>query len=440
MDPAELLRDLVKLDTTNPPGNEDPAAEVLEAELSAAGLQTDILRSPEGRPNLVARLEGPGDAPALVLLSHTDVVPVESERWTRDPFGGDVHDGHLYGRGTLDMKGIAAMHAIAAMRAGALHDRKRELIVCAVADEEAGGRQGARWLAEEHPEQLGFDGRRRCPEALGEGAYGLSGILDIPVMPIVLGEKTALWVKLEAEGDPGHGSLPPNEQAIARLVEFIDRIAGHSTPRIHPVMREQFAALGTSGDKRALLFRALASPAGPIVARALATKLHEAGAIGALLSDTVTPTQFSAGYKHNVVPAVAEASLDCRLLPDADREGFVARLRKRAEGRRIRITAGKPGDGPVSTPGPLFSLLKEVSQGLSEAPVVAPSLTAGFTDLRFLRRLGATCYGWVPLVLSEDLLRTIHGHDERIPLDGFSRAVDAMTEVVTRALDPSSSG
>src|SRR5918999_1659678 len=174
----ELMQQLVRIDTTNPPGNETEAAELLEADLRGAGLEVELFSDPEGRTSVVGRVPGPRDAPALVLLSHLDVVGVEPQSWSHDPFGAEVADGFVWGRGTLDMKGITAMHAAAAKELPATDAGiTREVLVVAVADEEAGGVHGARWLIEEHPDEVGFhDGL--VPDVLGEGAFGLSGILD----------------------------------------------------------------------------------------------------------------------------------------------------------------------------------------------------------------------------------------------------------------------
>ena len=432
---VELLQELIQLDTTNPPGNETGAAELVQDLMSGAGMRAEILSSPEGRANVVGRIEGPSDAPALVLLSHLDVVGVEPDSWTRDPFGGEISEGWLWGRGALDMKNIAAMHleaALALIRSGATP--AREVIVACVADEEAGGSQGAGWLIREHPELLGFGADRPPPEALGEGGYGLSGILDRTIMPVVLGEKSTLWLDLHATGDPGHGSLPPKNQAPLNLARAIATVSGFGTPRIHPVMRKQFSILASDAPRPlAVAFSVLASPAGNVAVRAAADALRSRGAIGALISDSITATQIDAGYKHNVVPGEAGASLDCRLLPDTDPDTFVAGLRKRLRRHSVEVIEKARHGGPVSETGPLYDLVAEISEGLPGSPVCVPSLTSGMTDLRYLRQLGANAYGWVPITLSPELLSTIHGHDERVSVEELENGTIAMTEVVRRA-------
>lgn len=435
MSSVDLLQQLIRLDTTNPPGAEQPAAELVRARMLDAGMKADIYTSPEGRANVVARIDGPTDRPALVLLSHLDVVGVEADAWSKDPFGGDISDGWLWGRGSLDMKGIAAMHIEAAATLAAGHATpSREVIVVCVADEEAGGGQGAGWLAKEHPETLGFATGRPAPEALGEGAFGLSEVLPQPLMPIVVGEKSVLWLDLEASGDPGHGALPPKNQAPLNLARAIAAVSGYGTARVHPVMREQFDALSARlPQPMAAAFKILASAAGPVAVRAAADVFRSRGAIGALLSDSIAATQIEAGYKHNVVPGEARASLDCRLLPDTDPDEFTASIRRRVRRHSTEVREVARHGGPVSAPGPLYEILKSVSGHLPGDPICAPSLTSGMTDLRFLRQLGAFAYGWVPLTLTPELLGTIHGHDERISIADLEIATEAMTTVVRRA-------
>jgi len=436
MTPTEILQELIRAKTVNPPGEEGAAAAILEAYLSNEGLKTEVLESPRGRPSLVARLEGPTGRPPLVLLSHSDVVPVEEDKWTHDPFGAEHFDGFIWGRGALDMKSIAVMHAVAAAElAHSDREPRREVIFVMAADEEAGGGEGAGWLVEAHADRVGFAQDRPLPEVIAEGAYGLAGALDKPVMPIALGEKTAVWFDLVAKGDPGHGALPPAQQAPINLASLITEVAGFGTPRVHPVMREQFSVLASAASgKTAKIFRVLASPAGGVIARAVAGQVRRAGPLGVLLSDSITPTLVNAGYKHNVVPAEGRAFFDCRLLPDTDVDGFVDSVRARAEKRGGTVeNVHQKGRGPVSERGPLFSILERVSRELDPNIVTAPSLSPGITDARYFRARGATAYGWCPLVLTPELLATVHGHDERISVEDFEKAVRATTEAVARA-------
>jgi acetylornithine deacetylase/succinyl-diaminopimelate desuccinylase-like protein len=438
---VELLAELVRIRSVNPPAQGDPGGESQVAErlrepLRTAGFETEILRSPGGRPSLVARLPGPTDRAPLVLNSHLDVVPVEEDAWSQDPFGGEVIAGELWGRGTLDMKGIAVMHVEAAIAlATSMATPSREVVIVAVADEEAGGAEGAAWLVREHPSQVGFREGAPTPEVLGEGGFGLSGILSRPLMPVIVGEKSPLQVRARASGAPGHGSLPPRRQAIRALVRFVEQVAGPRPARLHPVMREQFETLAAaSSGAQAQLFRLLGSAPGDTAIRLLAPALRgRSEVIGNLLADTVTPTQLQAGYKVNVVPGEATADFDCRLLPDTDPDEVLRDLRRVGRSLGVEVDELDRWSSETSPRGPLFDHLTEVSAGLPGGPLPVASLTPGMTDLRFWRARGATAYGWAPVVLSPEQVATFHGHDERIPVDGFHRAVEAMTEVVRRA-------
>jgi acetylornithine deacetylase/succinyl-diaminopimelate desuccinylase-like protein len=436
VDVVQLLQQLIRINTVNPPGTETEFVSLLESRLSADGLKTQTLISPGGRPTLIARVEGPKDRPAIVLLSHGDVVPVEEDGWEHDPFGGEIIDGHVWGRGALDMKSITVMHAAAAT---ALADSgstpKREVIVVVAADEEAAGDEGAGWFVDEHGTDVGLEEGRPPPEVITEGAYGLAGTFARPVIPIALGEKTAVWFDLVAEGDPGHGGVPPEKQAIVSLASALGDIAGFGAPRVHPVMREQFATLAPAASgANAVILRALASPAGAAVARAVASKLRKASALGLLLADSVTPTQVVGGYKANVVPGEARASFDCRLLPDTDVDEFIARVNERARKYGARVdNIVRKGHGPVSEKGPMFNSLMRASSSLAPDALPTVSLSPVITDARFFRAGGATAYSWCPLILTPELLRTVHGHNERIPVDAFKQAVSLTCDVVREA-------
>lgn len=421
----------------NPPGDgEGDVAELLRARLDDAGLQTEIVRSAGGRPSLVARVVGPTDQPPLVLLSHTDVVAVEEAAWSHDPFGGEIVDGELWGRGAIDMKGVAVMHAeAAAALAASGATPSREVIVVAVADEEAGGGEGAGWLVRAHPGLVGLRDGAPLPEVIGEGAYGLDGLFARPVMPIVVGEKRVLRLRARAVGPPGHPSMPPERQAIVELARFLDSVAGHRAPRLHPVVREQFGILaGVATGRQATVLKLLAGRLGPSLAGVLAPRLRaRAKVFGHLLGDSVTPTLVQGGYQSNVVPGEASVDLDCRLLPDTDVDGLLAELTAAATKHAAVVEELRRSTGHVSERSAIYSVLDAVSSSLPNGPVVTPALTPGTTDLRFFRELGAPAYGWVPLSLRPEVLATFHGHDERVPVIELERAVAATTEVVLRA-------
>ncbi|HWB70893.1 MAG TPA: M20/M25/M40 family metallo-hydrolase [Egibacteraceae bacterium] len=244
-----------------------------------------------------------------------------------------------------------------------------------------------------------------------------------------------MWFDVVAIGTPGHGALPPRDQASVNLARVVTEVAGFGKPRVHPVLREQFANLSQAASgPTATIFRALASAASGVVSRAVAPKLRGAGALGLLLSDSVTPTVMAAGYKSNVVPGEARASFDARLLPDTDVDAFLSSMDARANRHGASVdNVVRKGHGPVSGKGSLYEVLTTAAPQIVPGAISTLSLSPGITDLRFFRALGASGYGWTPLVLTPQLLATIHGHDERIPVADFERAVTVMADVVARA-------
>ncbi|MGH9041257.1 MAG: M20/M25/M40 family metallo-hydrolase [Acidimicrobiia bacterium] len=422
----EITREYLRIDTTNPPGNERPAADLLAKVLEDAGLPTTILESDPGRASLVARLPGRSGR-GLALLHHLDVVPAEASEWSVDPFGAEIRDGCLWGRGAIDMKSVGVMQLMAVLAlARERTPLERDVVFIAVADEEAGGLAGAAFLTREHPDLVA------CVDVINEGGYGLAGTKP-PVMACALSEKALLWVRLTARGTPGHGSMPPDDQAIGKLLAALSDLATHP-PALHisPLVERTFRAMAAhSGPARRRMIEGLLRPqARPLLPR-LAKRMprHQR----ALLGDVISITRVTSGYKENVVPGTAEATLDCRLLPETDPEAFFAALTDRMAGHGVRAEIAF-SDGPHGvSEGPLLPLLEEVCSGAFPEAAFAPVLCPAFTDSRYFRQLGADAYGLVPVMLSNDELSTFHGIDERIPLDGLRRGCEVMFEIVARA-------
>jgi acetylornithine deacetylase/succinyl-diaminopimelate desuccinylase-like protein len=423
---VEIARDYLRLDTTNPPGNEAPAAKLLAKILEDAGLEPVIMEGAPGRANLVARLPGRSGR-GLALLHHLDVVPADPSEWSVDPFGAETRDGCLWGRGAIDMKGVGVMQLMATL--ALVRERiplERDVVFIAVADEEAGGLMGAAWLTRHHPDLVA------CTDVINEGGYGLSGMKP-PVMACALSEKALLWVRLSARGTPGHGSMPPDDQAIGKLLAALGDLAAHPPPpRVSPLVARTFRAMAERSDplRRRVIETVLRPEARrllPPIARRM-PRLQRA-----LLGDTVTITKVTSGYKENVVPGTASATLDCRLLPETDPEEFLATLTRRV-GRHGVETEVVFADGPHGTSeGPLLPLLREVCEASFPEAVFAPVLCPAFTDSRYFRQIGADAYGLVPVMLTNAEVATFHGIDERIPLDGLRRGCEVVFEIVSRA-------
>jgi acetylornithine deacetylase/succinyl-diaminopimelate desuccinylase-like protein len=425
------LQNLVRINTTNPPGNETEAARYLEGMLRAEGYEPVILESAPGRGNLVARFKGDGTFPPLLLFSHTDVVPVEAEHWTRPPFSGDLADGCVWGRGTLDMKSMVAMELMT-MLLLARHKvpLRRDVIVAATADEEAEGKYGLGWLVREYPDLI------RAEWGFSEfGGYSLP-VDGHRVYPCQTAEKGVCWLKLRARGKPGHAALPHGDNAVAHLAHALDRLTRrrlplHITPTAARYVQGMSAVMGGAPGLalRALLNRFTHERA---LDWLMARELEHARALVGMFHNTATPTQLSAGQAPNVIPSTAEAVLDGRLLPGFDRSSFLAELAPLL-GPDIEVQVmeyGAPLETPVDTP-----LFQAMAAGLGRhdpAAIVLPYMLSGATDAKFAAQLGIKSYGFSPLKLEvgEPFGELIHGHDERVPVRALAFGVQVLYEVV----------
>lgn len=415
-----LLAEYIAIDTSNPPGNEAEACSFLGAILRREGLEYEVYETAPGRANLICRLAGDGSAGALVLLNHTDVVPVEREFWTAEPFGGEIRDGYLWGRGVLDMKGMGIFELIALLLLKRLDlPLRRDVVFMAVADEEAGSAYGIDWFAEHHPELLEAD---LC---INEGSMGWVsfGGVERPFFGFAPAEKNPLWLRVRTEGLPGHGSLPHAGNALARMARALDRIHTWGRERvILPEMELFFQRLAEAG---ALPPVTSAADVEPIAA--------EHRMINALTQHTVSLTTCHAGIKVNVIPAQAEATLDCRLLPGESTERFIDRLALVIDDDQVRIESIYRSETPASPlEGELYTLVGEVVREYDEASVVLPVISSWFTDSRAFRKAGTPAYGFIPVLLHEEDYAGIHGHDERISLENIRLGTRLIFEIVRR--------
>ncbi len=436
-DTAALLSELIRHDTTNPPGNETPAARHLERFLEARGIPGRVYESAPGRGSLVARLAatepgGLGEG-ALLLLSHLDVVAADPDSWTFPPFSGAIRDGHVYGRGALDDKGQAAVFAVALSlleRSG--EPRRRDVVLCAAADEEVGGGLGVPWLMEHHWEELG-------PPAVVWNEGG--GSARVPLLGgrvlngIATTEKRALWLRLVAEGEGGHGSQPVRDSAGDRLVRALRRIVDHETRRrITPTVAETFARVAPNmGLVRGWLMGQLDRP---FVLALAGGQLEGSRITNAMIRDTIAVTGLRAGLQQNLIPRRAEALLDVRLLPDTDALDFLAELAGVIDDPSVRIenTMGQLPPVVAASPweNPLFLALEEVLAEEIPEGVTAPLQTTGATDSLYFRQRGVPAYGYFPALLSDELNASIHGLDERVPVAELERAVRVTWQVLRR--------
>ncbi|MGO9263777.1 MAG: M20/M25/M40 family metallo-hydrolase [Candidatus Binataceae bacterium] len=398
------LAALIRLDTTNPPGNERLATDFIGRALLGAGLDGTVVEAAPTRANLITRLAGRDPTvPPLMLSSHTDVVPVEAGRWSRAPFGAEVADGCIWGRGAIDMKSKCAMDLgliLALKRAGVALER--DLIVAAVADEEAGSELGARYLVENHPELV------RAGFVLNETGGFTLFMGERRFYPIQVAEKGFVTVRMTMTGAPGHGSMPRSDTAIAQLAELIIRIT--QTPmrrRVTPLMRATLQELGIAPDKAPPLFRPM-------------------------LMNTVSPTILRAGYKDNVIPGEASVILDGRTLPGEDERSFLSELREIVGVEPLLEVVKSAPPSEASHDTPLFRLIKARTEAADPGSRAIPWMLPGATDSKFYAQLGAVCYGFAPVRLEARMPfgSLYHGNDERMPIDGLLWGLRLYSEIV----------
>jgi acetylornithine deacetylase/succinyl-diaminopimelate desuccinylase-like protein len=433
------LRDLLRIDTTNPPGNERPAAELIAEWLRADGLSPEFAGATDERPNLICKL--PCDLPArekrrpLVLSCHLDVVPADPARWKHPPFAGVEAEGCLWGRGAIDMKGFAVMALTVfrlLKRRGVSLDR--DLIFAAVADEEAGAELGSQWLVEHRPDLLGGDSEYVLNE-VGGFTLHQGGRRFYPVQ---IAEKGIAWLRLTAHGRPGHSSLPNRENALADLAWAIDRIARARLPW-HPSEPARAFLTGLAGPVAASLL--LQSVIGPRLLPLAIADPDRRAAVEAILRNTANPTLIrDGGSKINVIPGAASVEIDGRLAPGQTAADLIRELRavlRDPNGRKYEIEILKNSKAVVFSPEtPLFHAIRETVVERDPGSVVVPSIVPGFTDSKNYARLGATCYGFYPLRLPPELnfAALFHGDNERIPLDGFRWGIETLGALLVRFL------
>ena len=425
----DLLRRYLMLDTTNPPGNETIGARFLEDVLRRDSIASETGESAPGRANLVARLRGDGSLGGIVLHHHIDVVYADRRYWSVDPFGGEIRDGFLYGRGAIDMKSTGVLHLaglLAIKRAKV--PLKRDLILLATADEEAGSRFGAQWVADQHRDWLA--GAEYALSELG-GIYPASGE-KAPFGSIVTSEKTGLPLRLTARSEPGHGSMPWPDTAPNRLVRALGRLMdAERPPRVLPEIQEYFARLATvlpveGGHGYDDLERSLRDPE---FRRVFLANRQQA----AMLRTTFAVTMLKGSEKRNVIPPEATADIDCRLLRGDDPDEVVSWVRAVIADERVEVSLiNPPAKIPNSSPPDteLYKALGEALRRRAPGVVVAPDILVGFTDNWVLRNCGLHGYGFSPFILAEEEWRRVHGNDERISLENLREGVRCHTEML----------
>jgi acetylornithine deacetylase/succinyl-diaminopimelate desuccinylase-like protein len=450
----DTLRDLIRIPSINPPAAEAPDRELVVARyiaelLTAAGLEPEVIEPVPGRGSVHVRLRGDGTGGApLLLLSHLDVVPAPSDRWSHDPFAADLADGHVYGRGAVDMKDMVAME-LAVVRLLAAEARavgrdpardpipglRRDVLFTSTADEEAGGEAGAKWIAANRPEWLLAAG------ALNECGGVSTTVAGRRFYPIQVAEKGFAAYRIAVRGTWGHGSMPRDDNAAVLAAAVIERLAVPGPSRVTPVMRRflDLAAaevppavgrvlleLGSDDPRRSE--RALDASCDPMYARALR----------ALLRDTISPDVVHAGFKYNVIPGDAVVEVDCRVLPGTTEPAMRAELIERlgpelaAVCQIDLIVFGAPVEAPAD--GPLFDLLVATIRDHDPDAIPLPVMAPFATDAKHTQALGVPTYGFSPLWLDPDerFLERFHGVDERVSVEALRWGLPVLYDVVRR--------
>jgi acetylornithine deacetylase/succinyl-diaminopimelate desuccinylase-like protein len=423
---AGLLSEYIRIDTANPPGNTTDAAAFLQRLLEQSGIAVDFTAADPAKPILIGRLRGSAGGPPIVLLNHMDVVPADPARWSFPPFSGEIRDGVVYGRGALDMKGLAIAQLMALQLLVAQGQRlQHDVVFLSVPDEEVGGTLGAAWLAQQRPDLLD------ATAVWDEGGIGMTDVLPAPALFISVTEKQVLWLRIVAEGPAGHGSRPFADAAPRRLVEALNRILeSPPAPRLTSITRSVFRSVGADvGGLEGFAMRNMRNPVVWLFADGL---LEKEPWSAALTRDTVALTMLDSGYKPNVIPERATATLDCRLLPDTKVETFLAQLRDTIDDPAVKIEVIQAPEtaAPSPTNNALFAAMKRAAERVYPGVVVTESMMTGGTDSRFFRRRGVPAYGFFPVLISKDLAASVHGVDERIPVADLGKAVQVIYEAL----------
>ncbi|MFV2098224.1 MULTISPECIES: M20/M25/M40 family metallo-hydrolase [unclassified Micromonospora] len=419
---VRICRDLLRIDTTNTGDpltsvGERVAAEYVADQLAEVGVTSTIVESAPGRASLVARISGTDPSRgALLVHGHLDVVPADASEWSVPPFAGELRDGYLWGRGAIDMKDFDAM-VLAVVRDWQRSGTRppRDIVLAFTADEEAGGRYGAHHLVQRHSGL--FDG---CTEAIGEvGGFSYTVSDDLRLYLIETAEKGINWLRLHTRGRPGHGSMMHDDNAVTALCEAVARLGRHSfpivvTPTVRDFLAEVSDLLGIEFDPDDP--ESTIAKLGPI-----------ANIIGATVRNTANPTRLDAGYKENVIPGRASATIDCRVLPGQETQ-FLAELRQLI-GPDVAIEHVERQPAIETTfDGALVDAMAAALRHADPGARTVPYMLSGGTDAKAFRQLGIRCFGFTPLRLPAELnfSALFHGIDERVPVEGLQFGVHVL--------------
>jgi acetylornithine deacetylase/succinyl-diaminopimelate desuccinylase-like protein len=423
---TQYLQDYIRIETINPPGNEIEGARFLKKSLEREAIPCEIFEPAPGKGSLLATLKGNGAKRPILLLSHIDVVPVEKEKWEVDPFSASIKDGFLYGRGTLDDKGmgIVTLMAILILKREKV-SLTRDVIFLAAADEETGGQWGIEWAVDAVPVL------RECEFALNEGGHVMlknDGAADR--YEVSSGQKLLCQLRLKARGTPGHASMPTADNSNMKLLRALEGITSWQTPvQILPMVREYCRKLAPhqpSQDRRFYEDIEKGLQDSSFSKRFLSDPVNNA-----MVRDTICLTVLQAGTKVNVIPSESTALVDCRLIPGSSKETFLKEIKKRAGDEiEVEVISESVSLPPSPFGTDLYRAIENFAARNDPGCPVVPKLLAGATDARFLRENGIITYDFSPFRATEKELLTMHGNNERIALENLQFGMKLLSEII----------
>jgi acetylornithine deacetylase/succinyl-diaminopimelate desuccinylase-like protein len=420
--------ELIKIDTSNPPGNETPAADYIRREMEKEGIAAEVIGGEPSRQNVIARLKGSGQQRPLLLMAHTDVVPVDPAQWTVPAFAGLVKDGYLMGRGAQDDKCLLAaeMTVLVDLKQSGVA-LQRDVILLGEADEEAGS-TGIQWLIRNAWSKIDAE------FAINEGGSALQTPEGLHLFQIQTSEKIPTRVRLEARGTAGHGSLPRSDNPVLHLARALVKLSEADQPvRLNATTRRYLQDVSKLNDFRWLSAH-LSALADPATATTAANQIRARDPeFSAILRTTVSATILTAGMKINVIPNLATAGVDVRRLPNETREEVVARFRQIINDPAVEVVPAGGQDMPATEPSsmttPLYLAMEKILAKNYKKAMVVPYMTRGATDGAFLREKGMAVYG-APVFLRQDRESRAHGNDERISLVSLENGTNLLREIV----------
>lgn len=424
---VSMLSRYLKIDTSNPPGNELEAIQFLASILHQEGIESEILESAPKRANLYARLKGNGKKPPIILVHHADVVPAEKASWQIPPFSGTIKEGYIHGRGSMDMKSLGIVQLMTLIALQEKHDtRERDVILLVTADEERGGILGMNWLVENHIRKF-----EDAEFALNEGGMNLIRNNRFVYVGVEIAQKTPLWIRLSVRGRTGHGAVPKEVSASTRLVRALNRILDWKTEiRIVPAVEKYLSAIAPFQPEP------VSSVLNGLLSSADSAELNEKySLIGpyfhSLTRNTVSLTVLKSGEVTNTIPSVAIADLDCRLLPGEDPEVFLSDLKEVIRDPAVQIEvllSFYSSQAPENSE--MIDAIRNAVRKIDPEAEVGISVLPGFTDSHILRDKGIAAYGFSPFRIEESEPTGAHSQDERISVEDFQSGFDLFYSVV----------